>query len=325
MILICPALLTGIAFSPTTDRAASGGAQQPSSNAYDVIGAINALRASNGLPAYKINSILMDVAQTQANYLASTDGAFGHIGPGGSHPIDRVRAAGYPLAGGFISENWEAGPSLDASGAVDAWMGDAPHRGTMLSADLTEVGAGEAAKGGTNYYVVDAAQPPGAVVPYVTSSGGTAQAATGTPGTGEPTIALVIASTPDNNGNVYYVVQPGQTLYQISRAYKTTVDQLKLLNNLSSDLIYSGQKLFISRGPTITPTVPTATSTIDQSTYTPLPTFEIFTETLAPTDTPILVAPVSGPMGAGGAVGAIIVVALAAAALVAWAGRSHQP
>ena len=324
LILICLSLVLAVSLIPGSGDSPKAAGMNAISSGYDVIGAINSLRSSNGLPAYKISSILMDVAQTQANYLASTGGVNGHIGPGGSHPIDRVRAAGYPLAGGFISENWQAGQGLDASGAVDAWMGDAPHRGTMLSADLTQVGAGAATKGDVNYYVVDAAQPTGAIITYVTPiGGGTQLAVSGTPASQEPTISMVIASTPDKNGNTYYLVQPGQTLSQIGSAYKMSVDQIKLLNNLSSDLIYSGQKLFIKRGATITPTVPSATSTREQETFTPLPTFEIFTPTLTQTDTPVPVAPISAPMGAGGAVGAIIVVALAAAALVAWAGRSR--
>lgn len=44
----------------------------------------------------------------------------------------------------------------------------------------------------------------------------------------------------------YYVVQAGDSLYQIALNHRTTVDMLKRANNLSSDIIYPGQKLIIS-------------------------------------------------------------------------------
>ena len=129
----------------------------PASNAYDLIDAVNGLRASHGLPPYTPNSILMQIAQSQASYIASTGGASGHIGPGGTHPIDRALAAGYPVSGGYISENWESGMGLDAQGAVNNWMGDAPHQGTMLSSTLHDIGAGVAQDGNLYYYVIDCA------------------------------------------------------------------------------------------------------------------------------------------------------------------------
>jgi uncharacterized protein YkwD len=77
--------------------------------AYDLINAVNALRAAYGLPAYSINSILMFTAQNQADFMSS-NGIVTHSGPGGSTMSQRLLAAGYPLAGdlslgGFRSEN----------------------------------------------------------------------------------------------------------------------------------------------------------------------------------------------------------------------------
>lgn len=43
--------------------------------------------------------------------------------------------------------------------------------------------------------------------------------------------------------DTYHQVQSGDTLSKIARKYKTTIDQLKSLNGLSSDLIYVNQKL----------------------------------------------------------------------------------
>ena len=50
-------------------------------NAYELIDAVNSLRAKNGLPAYSVNSILMSVAQSHSDYQASI-GSVTHYGPG---------------------------------------------------------------------------------------------------------------------------------------------------------------------------------------------------------------------------------------------------
>jgi len=47
-----------------------------------------------------------------------------------------------------------------------------------------------------------------------------------------------------------YVVKRGDSLYQIARAFNTSVDRIKQLNNLSSNTINVGQKLEISSGGT---------------------------------------------------------------------------
>jgi hypothetical protein len=55
-----------------------------------------------------------------------------------------------------------------------------------------------------------------------------------------------------------------------------------------------------------------------------LPTFVFFTPTVTSTSTLIPVMPLSGSTGAGTSVIAIILVALSAAGLVAWVGRSRS-
>ena len=106
----------------------------------------NAVNAS-GLPPYGISSILMSTAQAQADFLAST-GTMTHSGPGGIGLTDRLLAAGYPLAGdlslgGFRAENITGGnESMPAEAAVDRWTGDSLHLNTMVSQNLTEIGAG---------------------------------------------------------------------------------------------------------------------------------------------------------------------------------------
>jgi uncharacterized protein YkwD/LysM repeat protein len=322
-ILACVSLLVIFGFLPEATATARSLPLAQASNAYDLIDAVNGLRASNGLPPYSPNSILMQIAQSQASYLASTGGASGHIGPGGTHPIDRALAAGYPVSGGYISENWESGMSLDAQGTVNRWMGDTPHQETMLSAVLQDIGAGVAQDGDITYYVIDCGLARGASVPSTQSGGGTAIVVSGTPVTQEDTIAVAIVSTPDAKGNVYHIVQPGQSLWQIALAYKTTIDKIKKSNSLPSNDIFVGQKLFISRVGTSTPLPPTPTATINPASLTPLPTLVVFTQTPSATTTFVPTAPIEGSVGTGGAVAAIVLVALTAAGLVAWVGRSR--
>ena len=49
----------------------------------------------------------------------------------------------------------------------------------------------------------------------------------------------------DDNENKYYYVKSGDSLYQIANRFGTTVDELKRVNNLSSNLLSIGQRLII--------------------------------------------------------------------------------
>jgi len=315
--LIFPPGIPGLASSLDSDT-------RP--NAYDLIDAVNALRGSHGLPAYNVHAILMQTAQTQANYMAAT-GQVTHYGADGSRPFQRALAAGYPVAGdlsmgGFFSENIQAGSDLTPQEAVDAWTGDAPHLNTMLSPNLRDIGAGIAQDGSFYYYVIDCGLSSGSSISYTPSAGGTFVPGS-TAAAGEATIAVAIVSTPNEVGAVVHVVQPGQTLWQIALAYQVKVDEIRHLNNLGSEnTIYVGQRLLIQQAVTPSPPAPTPTRTIDPSTSTPLPPFEIFTETPTETITPVPAAPTSGSAG-GIAVASILVVALVAAAIVSWAGRQR--
>lgn len=128
-----------------------------------LLNAVNALRASKGLPAYKEGALLRVIAQKHADYMAAT-GKIEHLSADGSRPFQRALTAGYPLAGdltqgGFLAENIIAGPKLSPAAAVEKWLGDAPHTNTMLSENFLEMGAGVAVVGDTIYYCMDAAKP----------------------------------------------------------------------------------------------------------------------------------------------------------------------
>lgn len=291
-------------------------------SAFELIEAVNSLRAKNGLPAYSVNSILMGIAQSHSDYQSSI-GSVTHYGPGGTRPYQRALAAGYSVAGdlslgGFFSENILAGSGYSAGDVVNVWMGDAPHQNTMLSANLTEVGAGVSCSGNYCYFTLDAAQPGGASVAYTPSSGG----ATGGAGNAIPTIGAVLLSTPNADGSIQHVVQPGETLWSISLAYKVNFEEIKRLNKLTDNLIYPGDTLIVqSAAPTATAT-PTGAPTV-AATFTPF-TFRTATASTPPATS----LPPSAPLtdGSGGlVVGVIIVAALIAAGALTAAGARKKP
>ena len=45
----------------------------------------------------------------------------------------------------------------------------------------------------------------------------------------------------------YYEVKPGDTLWNISRTYGTTVERIQELNSIYSSLIFPGQSLLIAK------------------------------------------------------------------------------
>lgn len=57
------------------------------------------------------------------------------------------------------------------------------------------------------------------------------------------------SSSADNNK--YYIVKKGDSLYSIARRNNMTVDELKSLNNLTSNILSIGQKLIISMGSNV--------------------------------------------------------------------------
>jgi hypothetical protein len=259
----------------------AGRAQGPASSPLELITVVNGLRAAYGLPLYSINPVLMSTAQAQADYLAAT-GNMTHAGPGGFGFTDRLLAAGYPLAGdlslgGYRAENITGGlEDMPAEAAINSWTSDAPHLNTMLSQDLTEIGAGVATNNGRVYFVIDAARP--------TTSSGSPVPVASPPGIIYP----IILSTPDASGKVIHDVIPCQSLWLIAIAYETRIDEIKGLNNLFTNDVFPGQKLVITTGAAVTP-VPSTTSTLSATeTLTSLPEATFTPKSITATALPTL-------------------------------------
>ena len=293
---------------------------------YSLISAVNALRASNGLPAYAISSILMNVAQQHAQYMAAN--GVSHYGPGGSLPWQRGLAAGYPLAGdltlgGLYSENITAGGSKSVQDAVTEWQGDAPHLNTMLSGSLREIGAGVALVGDYVYYVIDCASPTnsGLSQSYTPAASGSGTGATGsTPAAGPLVVNTIVPATPQSDGKVVHIVKSGETLWLIAISYDKKINDLRKLNNLAEGMsIYPGEKLMIGLAPTFTPEPATPTATGLPSS-TPLPSGTPSPLPPAPTSTPMPIAPVSSGSSLL-VLAAIVLAAVALAAVFVRAGR----
>jgi LysM repeat protein len=92
-------------------------------------------------------------------------------------------------------------------------------------------------------------------------------------------------------GWVLYTVRPGDTLYQISLSYGTSVYELKRANCLTSDRIITGDRIYVpnvrpryTATLSFTPQPPTATRTPAPPTLTPTRT-RTLTPTLSPTRT----------------------------------------
>jgi len=224
-------------------------APQESPTAFDVIAAVNALRASHGLPPYLVDPILMMAAQMQADYLASTPNfGSGHIGPGGTDADARAHALGYPEVPGLdINENWgtlREGDPIET--LIFGGWNDSEHMHTMLHDRGQHVGCGVAVSGDRAYIILDVAAFWGdaGLTAQPTSSGyGGSQA-------GDYKISQFIAPVTKAaaalDGSVTHIVMSGQSLWMIAHHYDVDIDQLRQLNNLGGyDTIYIGQKIMI--------------------------------------------------------------------------------
>lgn len=329
-LVLALAVLAALAPHDTT-QAAAGHGPDTASSPQDLIHAVNALRASYGLPPYSTSSILMAAAQGHADYMAAT-GRVSHTGLGGSTVTERLLALGYPLAGdlslgGFRSENITAGSeSMTAQEAVNRWTGDAPHLTTMISPDLTEIGAGVTVHDGRVYYVIDAARPTDSGIPQAvdTASAGAPVHPTLPPGVSGVIIPVVVV-TPNADGDVIHEVKAGQTLWQLAISYGTKIDEIKRLNNLFEDEIYPGTRLLIRKG-VILPTAP-PTATVLAATAVTAAEFP----SLAPTLREVTLTSVAGRIQEPGAPGnrmviavGIIAAALLGGGLVAWWGAKRK-
>jgi len=311
-------LILAVLLLPVGSKAVDRDHMPTRTSAEELIAAVNALRAENGLAPYSPNPILMSIAQTHAEYILSS-GVMTHYDANGLRPFERALQAGYAVAGdiytnvGFFSENIIGGSGVTAEQAVEEWaVMDEAHLRTMISSELQDIGAGVAVSGYTYIYVIDCGL----------STGGMPRAFT-PPATYKTPIVTQVPPTPNEDGSVSYIIQPNDTLLGIAIKFGMSLDAIYALNGLTEDsIIYPGDAILLSPGFTATPTLLTSTPT-ERPSITPWPT-STPTIVLA-SETPIPDSPSGLPASAAGsAVAIIIIAALVFAAILSLTGKKNR-
>ena len=248
LVLLIP--LGGVSGKASLIPLAQSGAAVPSSaavsssavTAFDLIIAMNTLRASYGLPVLKEDPIINAVAQATADYMAAYNMS-SHIGD----VRGRLQSAGY--GGGaqvWATENFAVAASFGIDEIMQAWS-DPSHMIPAVNPAYCNVGAGVAkAANGRTYYILQAAYTSAkSCGEYKSVGGGSNTQPGGVTGVSQIIIPVQIA-TPDAEGRVFHEVKAGQSFWSIAVAYKITINDLEAWNNLSREnKLRIGQKLFI--------------------------------------------------------------------------------
>ena len=210
--------------------------QEPS--AYELIIAMNTLRMSMGLPALVEDPIINAVAQGTAQIMADNQSSW-HIGD----VSGRVAAAGY--GGGakvWATENFAVGATMTIDEIMVAWS-DPSHMIPAVNPAYCHVGAGTAkSANGMTYFVLQAAYVAGkGCGEYNSPVDGGGTSGGGTNGGGQPRgnpgiIVPVKIATPDADGKIYHIVEAGQSFWAIAVAYKLTIKDLEIWNNITKDI-----------------------------------------------------------------------------------------
>lgn len=310
-------------------------AQESTPTPAELINEVNALRLANGLNALAVHPVLMQIAQEQANGIAS--GLPGHWRPDNMTLGQWMMSLGYPLSGdlsqdGYRSENWT--PAQSSHDAVQAWLGDAPHTNTMLSPYRSDIGAGIIAVEDGYIFVIETAlqttsgqmQSNAAAIltgipltQQAYDAGATLAAENGT----LPQYSLpVVVATANPGGDVIHEVQYGQTLWSIAITYGTTIKEIQRLNNWYEETVYVGQQLLVMSGATL-PVQPATVS--PTQTLSPLqPTSAAFIASPSPTTQSHITVAAKSPQEMTLSVAAITLAALVLGSVFAFMSRKKQ-
>lgn len=239
-------------------------APQGAVSAYELIAAMNTLRVAHGNPPLIEDPIINAVAQYTAQVMADQQLSW-HIG----NVRGRIAAAGY--GGGatvWATENFAVGTSIGIDQIMAAWA-DPDHMRPAVTAAYCHIGAGVATSAnGKTYYVLQAAYISGqACGSYTPGTGATPGSGSGSSSGYVPRyIVPVKIATPDADGNIYHIVQTGQSFWSIAIAYQITIADLETWNNLSREIpLKAGQKLYIPGKNTAGYATPTPQGMITRS------------------------------------------------------------
>ncbi|MBN1430999.1 MAG: LysM peptidoglycan-binding domain-containing protein [Anaerolineae bacterium] len=258
-------------------------ANAQSAQAAEVVRLVNELRASKGLPAYRVDGTLTSIAQAQADWSAANN-HIGHDGPGGNRPRDRALAGGYG-GGKTISaqENIASGtlPYITPDWVVLMWQGDDIHLGALLSTNHDDIGVGYAEANGSAWYVMMIGRVGTGTIaptrqPQVKPETPVSSVATEVP---VATIVSVQLNTPGPDGSIQHVVQDGQTAWTVAAYYGIELQELLALNNLTEDAVLCPGDVLLIHPPEILNTPMPFTSTPTSAQIAAIPT-----ATQAPTE-----------------------------------------
>lgn len=190
----------------------------------DLLSRINNLRASLGLPHYRLNGALNAAAANHAAWMAST-GQISHTQWDGSTPRNRAATAGYSSS--FVSENIYMGSNASPGSAWSFWINSPIHYKGLTSPNYDEVGIAEAIDANGRAYVLVFGSSSGATIAAaaraVANNASDAQAAA-------PSFVVGL----DEKGNIMHEIQPGDTLGDIALIYGYTWDDLPYMLEINS-------------------------------------------------------------------------------------------
>ena len=323
--LILPIIFLLAYFTLATGKGVSASPQKQITAAGQLIDAVNTVRLSYGLPALASHPILMQSAQSQADYMAAT-GQTTHSRPGGTTYTQQLLALGFPLAGdlslgGFRAENiLNSSDPLVWNGVPPGWQ-DADHMNTMLSQNFTHIGAGVSQNSSGFFYVVDTAAVTSSGQMQESASailGGTASGVSNEAAGVSQYMVPVVKATARPDGDVIHAVQYGQTLWSIAIEYGTTIKNIQALNNLGEDLVvYQGQALLVQKAATQpAPVHPTETlpPTVIQTTI-PVTSISVVASPIVLVSTPVIGLEADEPSTSTSSPQILVVVLIVAAVL----------
>jgi len=278
VILLGIVVLLGVVLFGTVPAARAQVATQtaiPVPSPYDLIQRVNWLRNGNGYAALVIDPVLMASAQSVAETWAYT-GYLDHSG----NTREKLIAAGYGAGDlPWGTENVASGPNMSISDVLAGPWNDALHAIPWTGVNYRHIGAAIVEVDGTFFYVLHAGYTSNGIYEPGVVSTPDPNATPDPAGTATAAVSqLVIAvwtAVPDAEGNVVHEVRPGQSLWSIADAYGSSVEDLAVINGLTTDnpTLYVGQKLLIRVvKPELTGTAaPTVVENVGQATGTPTP------------------------------------------------------
>ena len=202
-----------------------------------ILDAINAARAENGLAPLVTNALLSQAAQGHVDDMINNY-VYGHYGSDGSTVHMRVARTGYSSTP-WVSENWVSASS--PAGAMRWWMGDYIHRVNILTPRWVEVGIGVGIRGSEMIFVTVFSAGGGANSDTAAIAAASEQAQEAAP---PPSVRIEQVNVPPEG--LDYTVSGGDTLLGIGLRYGLPWERIAEANGMDErTLLQIGQTLRI--------------------------------------------------------------------------------